>query len=253
MQAAKLGRGLSYGYMAVTSGEEAYDKFKEAGASDAVAGIATLATMGAFYGLFHADYFKEYMFTNTFMDEDIALTQTMKEIIDRNAVPVYKRYSEHIAKKGMTELERRLENVKLYTTIRDKVKIELEKLAQKSPRKTVKQLMEEEAANKKGIDFKQRLGMYITRAANEGFEETFEEVMQDMTKGVTLGLQALGVNVTEEGKDLNFGLSIRDMASRYMQSFIGGAIGGAIFESFNHWEGGPYDSLLEKDLEERLV
>ena len=235
MQAAKLGRGLSYGYMAVTSGEEAYDKFKEAGANDTVAGIATLATMGAFYGLFHVDYFKDYMFTNTFMDEDIALRQTIKEILERNAVPEFQKYNELVAKKGMSELERRLENIKLYTKIRDKIKIGLEKKAKLGPRKTVKQLMDEEApSGKNTIDFKQRLGMYLTRATNEGLEETFEEVMQDLTKGVTLGLQALGVDVTEEGKNLDFGLSIRDMASRYMQSFIGGAIGGAIFEGFNH-------------------
>ena len=231
MQAAKLGRGLSYGFMAVTSGEEAYNNFKEAGASDAMAGIATLATMSAFYGLFHVDYFKDFMFTNTFMDEDIALRQTVKELVKEHTVPAYKEYSEIIAKKNLSELGKRLERVKLYTKIRDKIKAGLEDL-ELEVRPTIKQTLE---ANKgEGIPFKQRLGMYLTRAANEGFEETTEEVMQDLTKGITLGLNALGVDVTEDNKELDFHLSIRDMASRYMQSFIGGAIGGAIFEGFNH-------------------
>lgn len=252
-EAAKLGRYLSFGYMAVTSGQEAYDHFKEAGASDGVAGIATLATMGAYYGLFNIDYFKQFLFTNTFMDEDIAMTDTIKKIVEANTVKAYKDFSENYAKKNLSELGKRLERIKLYTSIRDGIKTELSKLAEARP--TIKQTLEtvNEETKKKGISFTQRLGMYLTRATNEGFEETMEEVMQDITKGITLGLNELGVNVSEEGKTLDFGLTIQDMASRYLQSFVGGFIGGAVFEGFNHWEGGPYTSLLEKDLEERLV
>lgn len=249
-KAAVLGRGLSYGYMAVTSGEEAFNKFKEAGADDATAGIATLATMGAFYGLFNINYFKKFLFTNTFMDEDIALTDTVNKLVKTNAVEAYETFAKEYGKKNLSELGKRLERIKLYTDLRDKIKLGLEKIAS-TPRPTIKETLEANSGT--GISFGQRLGMYLTRAANEGFEETMEEVMMDATKGITLGLDAMGINVTEEGKELDFGLSIRDMASRYMQSFVGGFIGGAVFEGFNHWEGGTYDSLLEKDLDERLT
>jgi hypothetical protein len=37
---AALSKALSYGYMATTSAEEAYDIFKQAGANDATAGLA---------------------------------------------------------------------------------------------------------------------------------------------------------------------------------------------------------------------
>ena len=252
-EAAKLGRALSFAYMSVTSGQEAYDKFKEAGANDATAGIATLATMAAFYGLFNIDYFKQFLFTNTFMDEDIAMTDTIKKLVERNAVEAYSKYSAAYKKANLSKLGQRLENIKLYTSLRDSIKEGLEKLAE--PRQTIKQTLEvvNEETKEKGISFTQRLGMYLTRATNEGFEETMEEVMQDLTKGITLGLNELGVDVSEEGKTLDFGLTIKDMSSRYLQSFLGGAIGGAVFEGFNHWEGGAYDSLLEKQLEERLV
>ena len=66
--------------MAITSGEDSYRIAKEAGANDAVAGIMTLGTMGAYYGLFSVNHFKKYLFTNTYMDENIAMAQTMREL-----------------------------------------------------------------------------------------------------------------------------------------------------------------------------
>lgn len=43
----KTGQRLSLGYMALTSSTDAYDAFKEAGASDLVAGLGFLATSAA--------------------------------------------------------------------------------------------------------------------------------------------------------------------------------------------------------------
>lgn len=58
----KLGRALSYSYMSATSSREAYSIFKQAGANDATAGIATLALMGVYYKLMSSDYFKDILF-----------------------------------------------------------------------------------------------------------------------------------------------------------------------------------------------
>lgn len=67
--AAKLGRKLSLGYMAITSSKDVYSDFKAAGASDAAAGIGMLATIGATYGLMNTDYFCEWLFKGTVLDE----------------------------------------------------------------------------------------------------------------------------------------------------------------------------------------
>jgi hypothetical protein len=46
--------------MAGTSSTDAYDAFKQAGASDRVAGLGMLSVMGAMFGLMNNDYFKEF-------------------------------------------------------------------------------------------------------------------------------------------------------------------------------------------------
>ena len=48
--------------MATTSAQDTYSSYIEAGANEELAGIASLATMGAFYGLMSQDYWKNHMF-----------------------------------------------------------------------------------------------------------------------------------------------------------------------------------------------
>jgi len=121
----------------------------------------------------------------------------------------------------------------------------------KEARPTVRQINNE--ASKGTLSPAMRASMYLSRALNEGIEETMEEGLTDVMKGITLGLESLGVKVSKDDKNLDFGLSLQDMLTRYAASFTGGAIGGAVFESINQWEGGPYTSLLEKSLIQRLA
>ena len=51
---------MSLSYMVGTSSTQSYEAFKEAGASDAVAGLGTLATMFAMKKLMDNDYFREF-------------------------------------------------------------------------------------------------------------------------------------------------------------------------------------------------
>jgi hypothetical protein len=46
--------------MAGTSSTEAYESFKQAGASDRTAGLGMLSVMGAMFGLMNNDYFKDF-------------------------------------------------------------------------------------------------------------------------------------------------------------------------------------------------
>ena len=73
LRASNWGQRISLGYLAVTSSQDAYADFKRAGASDAVAGIGMLASTAALYGLMDNDYFKDWLFKGTFMDDSEAL------------------------------------------------------------------------------------------------------------------------------------------------------------------------------------
>lgn len=56
----------------MTSAQDTYSEFKQAGASDAVAGIGMLASITALYELMSMNYFRDQLFKGTFMDESEA-------------------------------------------------------------------------------------------------------------------------------------------------------------------------------------
>ena len=68
----KLGRNLALAYMAGTSSQQAYSEFKNAGATDAVAGLGMLSVMGGMYGLMNMDYFRNFLFKGTYLDQNPA-------------------------------------------------------------------------------------------------------------------------------------------------------------------------------------
>ena len=66
---AEIGRNLALTYMAATSAQDSYADFKQAGASDFVAGAGMLASMLSLYGLMNQEYFRDRIFKYSFMDE----------------------------------------------------------------------------------------------------------------------------------------------------------------------------------------
>ena len=54
---SKAVHNLSASYMALTSAQDSYDSFKEAGATDRIAGLGALASFSAMFGLMKTDYF----------------------------------------------------------------------------------------------------------------------------------------------------------------------------------------------------
>ena len=75
----------------------------------------------------------------------------------------------------------------------------------------------------------------VNRMLNEGIEETMEEALGDAVKALALGAEAMGFKVTKDpNAELNFGFSVKDIMSRYSAAFLGGSIGGAIFEGYNN-------------------
>jgi len=55
----KTAQKISLGYMALTSAEESYSAFKNAGANDSVAGLGFILTAASMYGMMSHSYFKD--------------------------------------------------------------------------------------------------------------------------------------------------------------------------------------------------
>lgn len=224
---SKFGQNLSLGWLAATSSRDAYADFKEAGASDAAAGIGMLAVTAALYEMMGMDYFRDQLFKGTFMDET-------------ESIDVMKNYvKEHLTKTEIAKTsEDVLENVRLFNKIKEGAKKAWEKAGTKWAWLGRKQQTlynaGEEAAKKGGTKMWSTAGKILNRSANEGVEEIMEEVSSDLVKAMFLGAEALGIPVTaEKGKSLDFGYTPEEIAKRYAATFLGGALGGATFESID--------------------
>ena len=228
--AKKIGRQASLAYMALTSGQDAYNSFKEAGASDQTAGIGALASMGALYGLMNIDYFEEWLFKGTWLDENRVLNETLKETLQnkRNAWGYIKEGGEKFTKTKAQQI---------FNDVKGAVGERWNKMF------TV--------AGTTGKTLSQITG----RSMNEAIEETMEEISTDLVKGLFLGMESLGVDMTGTNDLLNFDFSPENLATRYGGAFVGGAIGGAIFEGIDrieHWSSGS-KSLIDLDTKNRLM
>ena len=257
MRNSKIGQQIALGYMATTSAQDVYSSYIEAGANEELAGIASLATMGAFYGLMSQDYWKRHMFGGSWLDENATMyRRTMQEWSKEQAAklnalnpnPAPAKWYKSVYDK-VTDF---LKNNKTLNKAQAKVSTTLKKSGTETAEQTAKETGK--TATKKA--FLASSADYIRTGLNEGIEETMEEATTDLIKGLSLGLEALGVDVTKEEDKLDFGFSAQDFLSRYTSAFVGGTIGGMVFEGLNKRDRrfGPQTvSLLDKDLKERLI
>ena len=219
-----LARELSLGFMAITSSDQVYSDFKEAGASDQAAGIGMLASIGTLYGLMHADYFREWLFKGGVLDESEApgiVKNLRKELTDPY-------YAKLLGKDTLSKEEAKA----LYNASSSKLKNLWQKFLA-SPVSGKAQSLATKAAKKTKIIAKDVIG----KAFNEGVEETMEETTADAVKCLFLGAEALGIPVEErKEKKLDFGYTPQNIITRYGQAFIGGFLGGAVFEGLNRYE-----------------
>jgi len=217
----KLGQQLSLGYMALTSANDSYGVFKEAGANDWTASLGMLLTLGGYWGLMNTGYFKEKLFEGSFLDEEQQLRRTFTDAAKEINKDLHGTDLEKVVfKKG--GFWDRLENAESkFPQFLGKSAKKIKEAAQKMP-----------IGRPGGTE-----NAFISRALNEGIEETMEEGMQDSIKALTKGLELIGLNVTEDPDDtLDFGMTPEEMLQRYASSFVGGALGGATFEVFNQVE-----------------
>lgn len=109
-----------------------------------------------------------------------------------------------------------------------------EDILQNAPKKVGNKLLNVFNA---GLDLGKKAGNILIKgdidtllkaSAAEGIEEMSEELMQDTFKNVYNGLNSIGSTKTKKGNQFQF--TADDIMKRYAMSFIGGAVGGAIFK-----------------------
>lgn len=220
LKTSKIGQHVSLGYLALTSSEGVYADFKRAGASDAVAGLGMLASTAALYELMDLEYFRDQLFKGTFMDES-------------EAIGALKNYSRDELGKihNIAKTPSQQEAIGIFNQLKDKIK---EKWGEflKTPFAGKHQGLITGTEKAWGT-----AGKFVNRAVNEGLEETAEEIAFDAVKGLFSAMDAIGIPMTEDrNKSLDFGFSVKDNLTRYLTSFVGGALGGAVFEGIDLYE-----------------
>lgn len=211
----EAGRNLALAYMAVTSAQDSYSEFKQAGATDRIAGLGMIASMSALYGLMNQEYFRNWLFKGTYMDENGVKVP---------AAGVAKTIKEKTLKAGTEKM-----STKEASTIFSKIKNKYNNAYLNSFTKNE----------------------WLERSFAEATEEVMEEVSTDAIKCLTLGFDSLGIKTTEVNKDLDFGFSGKDILQRYGMSFAGGFIGGGIFHAqtkYDTWYNERYRNKPKNDI-----
>ena len=227
----KLGQQMSLGYMALTSAEDSYRDFKDAGANDVTAGLGFLATAASMYGLL-------------FRDSALGIDPEMRYAWREFSKEKVKSISDEMKKSGFSMGAKTMSK-------------EGKEFWLKRWWKAAKEFAEKYPITGKAYP---KTLTYANRALNEGIEETIEEGFTDIVKGLALAAEELGLNVTDDGVDkLDFGFSVEEMANRYLTSFVGGALGGAVFEGLTQWENywkngyGKVDNFFDKSARNKIL
>lgn len=193
---AQWGRYLAYGYMGLTSAQESYDVFKQAGASNTVAGWAFIANMIALNALMATDYGKGLLFKGTWLDENF-----LKEPARKAAEEVGSKLTEGIEQASNKEKAKFIQSI---------INV-FQKHFSSAAADTV-----------------------VNRGLSEALEETMEEGIIDVTKALASVAESIGINVGDQ--KLDFGWSWTDALQRYGMSAAGGFIGGSIFHLQGKWD-----------------
>jgi hypothetical protein len=173
--------------MAGTSSTDAYDAFKQAGASDRVAGLGMLSVMGAMFTLMNNDYFKDFWFKGTYLDRT-SVKGVIKDVAEKVT-------NENI-NKGVV-----------------------------SPKAAANWVMKTKNQIQQRIS-KMKPGNILYDSFNEGSEEVMEEVSSDITKGFYSALNALGIIDEDKQLDFGISTeeAFARYTSAFMGGAIGGAV-----------------------------
>lgn len=213
--AIKWGRGLSLSYMAGTSATGTFEAFKEAGTSDFVAGLGSLASMMAMGKLMSSDYFRDIWYKGT----PLARGEFKKAIKDA-AKEVQKSIDVGTldTKKGQASFLKRASD----TIVKYFEKIQNNDL--------------------------------LASAASEGLEETMEEVSFDFIKGTTNALNSLGIIGRGTDYDFGFSLEsmMSRYFSSAVGGALGGAVFNLHNRTQNFFDGVTNDVAKREGFQELI-
>ena len=233
-KAQKIGSAISLGYMASTSSVDAYSTFKQMGMSDRMAGLGVLGVMSGIYALMDSGYFfKDAMFKDTWLDEDQTFRNSMKALAKANEIEAKRAAtSAGVIAANNTEKAGLMENIKWLKKAKDATINFFTKGNKEFESKIAKEgILGAEIAEQPWW------ASILARGVNEGVEEIMEENVTDIMKGIALGLQSLGLDISEkEGDKVDWGETLAETMQRYATAGIGGFIGGMTFDVFNQYE-----------------
>lgn len=220
---ANKAKSLSLGYMALTQAADTYNDAIQGGYDPRTAGLATLATTAALFGIMKFDEGPNGLGT-WFLDKTTGYDrEVLRSPIGRGIKAAREEYMKNIQK-------------------------DLEKGSVQSS-KAAKGLL-------KFWDHFDNMwrfgaeGVWKAMIA-EGVEEVTEEAIQDGIKGIFDGLNSMGF--TFAGKqNASFGgwdnVFSKEGLERYLETFVGGALGGGLFEVTNYKIKPFFDKLWRGDV-----
>lgn len=207
---AQLGKAMSLGYMGLISAADVYNDALQGGYDRRTAGIASLASMAALFGIMNFNEGVNGLGT-WFLDKTTGYDRELLR------APVAKQ-----AKKLYKELEKGVQEALVDKNAGKRA------IADTLGRYKVKTLDYLDDIFRIGAEDVWK-GMI-----SEGVEEVSEEVVQDTVKGIIDTLSWLGLT----GNQGSFGgwnnVFSQEGMSRYLQTFLGGALGGGLFALQNN-------------------
>lgn len=216
-------QALSSAYMATTSAKEVYGEYRQAGLNPAMSGAGAFATMMAYYLFMQNSYFKDMLFRDAAIEMPelkILLNRTVKttqdELVARQLANEGLEKAAIVTKELIANPEK-----KWYKTVYNAVGGALKKAWP-----TIKSISTAESPY-----------LYTSRSLNEGIEEVMEEGVSDFFKGLSLGLNAMGIDVKDKyAEKIDFNWTPENFLERYATALVGGTIGGAVFEGLTQWD-----------------
>lgn len=218
----KLSKQLSLGYMALTSSADVYEDAINHGYDRRMAGFAGLAATAGQYAI---------MMNNRMGDWFLDATVGYKENVSRNVMrktlqPYYDKIADATKKLAVATTKEEKSSIIANT---------LNTIFKKAPSQFMDIL-------KYGGE------EYWKKALIEGVEEVTEEAVMDATKGVFDFLSYIGVG-KNAGKASFGGIDnvfSSEGAQRYLMNFVGGVLGGALFEFQGKVVEPAIDALISK-------
>lgn len=254
-KAAKFG----VAYMALTSATDSYGTFKEAGANEQMAGIGYLATLGAYYTLMNQDYFRKWLVKDMNQEGISDINRVVKLEIKNKVSKILPELqktvnkAETVANKGVSKVtsEAAAKFAKVKTEVNKKWFKDIFKTTYNKVDNWITTHGVPGSAFATGSDV-------LNRSLNEGTEEVMEEIGVDLSKGLTQGLEWLGIKATKnKNEKLDYNWSSKDIFTRYFSNFIGGAIGGAAFQGIELWNdnviNGSVPKLYDTDIDHQYL